>query len=227
MKKIQSFLFLIYLLIIFQAHAQDTVILHHTWYTTIYVHHLKAPILSHYYFTAMNRAAHAAKRSAFHDDPQLPADQQASARDYKGDKYDKGHLSPDDDFRFSASAESDAMEYTNQAPQAPKFNRITWRELENHVRQLGKKYDTMSVYTGCIYHSPKFLSGDVAIPFEYYKIIFYEDASEAYLGLNMNQEGTYIGTKSTISLIEKLTGFKYQKRVVKYLKEKEWNKVIW
>jgi endonuclease G len=219
------FQWILYPLMIFQAHAQDSIILHHAYYTTFFVRHLKAPMLSHYYFTARNRV-HVVKRSSFHDDPELPADEQATAKDFLHSGYDKGHLSPDDDFRFDAGGESDAMEYTNQAPQAPEFNRVTWRELENHVRQLGKQHDTVSVYTGCIFVeygplgsnvlSPIKLKNDVTIPAIYYKIIFYHDSSEAFLGNNSDTEKPYLIMKTTMQLIEQLTGFTFERGDVKY-----------
>lgn len=53
---------------------------------------------------------------------------------YDGFGYDRGHLAPSADFRWSAKALSESYYYSNMSPQAPEFNREQWADLENHLR---------------------------------------------------------------------------------------------
>lgn len=54
--------------------------------------------------------------------------------EYDGFGYDRGHLAPSADFRWSKKALSESYLYSNMSPQAPDFNRIGWGKLENMMR---------------------------------------------------------------------------------------------
>jgi len=49
---------------------------------------------------------------------------------YDGFGYDRGHLAPSADFRWSRKALSESYYYSNMSPQDPDFNREDWAELE-------------------------------------------------------------------------------------------------
>ncbi len=86
--------------------------------------------------------------------------------------YDKGHLSPDDDFRADTITQAESMVYTNEAPQASSFNRGIWHTLENYARKLAENYN-VEIWTGCIY-------GKTNVPLYYWKILHYNGVYEAY-----------------------------------------------
>lgn len=53
---------------------------------------------------------------------------------YDGFGYDRGHLAPSADFRWSKQALSESYFYSNMSPQKAAFNRGAWAELESHLR---------------------------------------------------------------------------------------------
>ncbi len=53
---------------------------------------------------------------------------------YDGFGFDRGHLAPSADFRWSAKALSESYFYSNMSPQIGDFNRRKWAELENWLR---------------------------------------------------------------------------------------------
>ncbi len=57
-----------------------------------------------------------------------------STYEYDGYGYDRGHLAPSADFRWSAKALSESYFYSNMSPQRPEFNQKRWAELENFLR---------------------------------------------------------------------------------------------
>jgi len=65
--------------------------------------------------------------------------QEDSTYTYDGFGYDRGHLAPSADFRWSAKALSESYYYSNMSPQLAKFNREKWAELESMLR--GYVYD--------------------------------------------------------------------------------------
>lgn len=68
---------------------------------------------------------------------------------YDGYGYDRGHLAPSADFRWSKTALSESYFYSNMSPQLPEFNRESWAKLENNLRAYvtSKKVD-LFVITG-------------------------------------------------------------------------------
>ena len=57
-----------------------------------------------------------------------------STYEYDGFGYDRGHLAPSADFRWSKKALSQSYYYSNMSPQLPGFNREIWAQLENEIR---------------------------------------------------------------------------------------------
>lgn len=53
---------------------------------------------------------------------------------YDGFGYDRGHLAPSADFRWSELAMSESYLYSNMSPQLADFNRASWADLENNLR---------------------------------------------------------------------------------------------
>jgi endonuclease G len=53
---------------------------------------------------------------------------------YDGYGFDRGHLAPSADFRWSEKALSESYFYSNMSPQVADFNRGKWAELEGMIR---------------------------------------------------------------------------------------------
>lgn len=74
-----------------------------------------------------------------------------SSYTYDGFGYDRGHLAPSADFRWSATALSESYYYSNMSPQLPEFNREIWGKLENLMRAYVMRYEVpLLVVTGPI-----------------------------------------------------------------------------
>ena len=73
---------------------------------------------------------------------------------YNGYGYDRGHLAPSADFKWSEKALSESYFYSNMSPQLPEFNREGWAKIENFLRAYvySKNVDLL-VITGPIYNS--------------------------------------------------------------------------
>ena len=58
-----------------------------------------------------------------------------SSYEYDGFGFDRGHLAPSADFRWSKKALSESYYYSNMSPQIGDFNRQKWASLENWIRE--------------------------------------------------------------------------------------------
>lgn len=112
------------------------------------------------------------KRPYFIEDSKVTT-KSADWRNYKSSGYDKGHLVPAGDMKFSKQA-FDATFYTsNVAPQLSSFNNGVWNRLEQKVRYWAQKYNGLYVITGSILEDnlPTIGHEKVAVPNYFYKIL--------------------------------------------------------
>ncbi|MCL7762344.1 DNA/RNA non-specific endonuclease [Polaribacter sp. Z014] len=97
----------------------------------------------------------------------------ANWRNYKKSGYDKGHLCPAADRRFSKEAHDETFLTSNISPQEHKFNAGVWNRLEQKVRYWAKKNDGVFVITGGVLENNLKTIGSeaVAVPNQFYKVI--------------------------------------------------------
>jgi len=72
---------------------------------------------------------------------------------YDGFGYDRGHLAPSADFKWSKTALSDSYYYSNMSPQLPEFNRKGWANIEGFLRSYVYENEAdLLVVTGPFYN---------------------------------------------------------------------------
>lgn len=141
----------------------------------------------------------------------------ADKPDYWESGYDRGHLAPSADFRWSEKAVSESFYYSNMSPQKPEFNRESWSNLEALVRRyVGDFGEPVFVVTGGILSDEglaKLGSNEVTIPKRYYKIVMDLNGSErkgiAFVMTNGVNEYPVASYAITINEVEKLTGIDF------------------
>ncbi len=94
-------------------------------------------------------------------------------RNYKKSGYDRGHLCPAGDRRFTKEAHDETFLTSNISPQEHQFNAGVWNRLEQKVRYWAKKNDGIFVVTGGVLKDNLKTIGDddVAVPNQFYKVI--------------------------------------------------------
>ncbi|WP_369970713.1 DNA/RNA non-specific endonuclease [Psychroserpens sp. XS_ASV72] len=94
-------------------------------------------------------------------------------RNYKGSGYDRGHLCPAGDRRFSKKAHDETFLTSNISPQDHEFNSGIWNRLEQKVRYWAKKYNGVYVVTGGIFDDNMTTIGTekVSVPNRFYKVM--------------------------------------------------------
>ncbi len=119
------------------------------------------------------------KRPYFIEDPKVKS-KSADWRNYKGSGYDRGHLCPAGDRRFSEYAYNETFYTSNISPQNRQFNAGIWNRLEMQIRQWCKRYGDLYVITGGVLKNglEEIGAEDVDIPEEFYKIVFRKDGSD-------------------------------------------------
>lgn len=136
--------------------------------------------------------------------------------EFDGFGYDRGHLAPSADFRWSQKALSESYYYSNMSPQKPEFNRERWAELESWIRTYVIDFNEfVYVVTGPVLKEGLKKQGgnQVSIPEQFYKIVLDLDGDEkkaiAFLMPNDYCAYPVSGYVTSIDTIEKLTGLDF------------------
>jgi len=149
----------------------------------------------------------------FKKDP-LVSTQTAHPNDYRGSGYDRGHLAPAGDMKLNYKSMIDSFYMSNVSPQAPGFNRGTWRTLENLVRKwvLDNDCDCF-VMTGPVLTADlKNIPGTtIAIAKFFYKIVYNRETEEVLSFLLPAKKVKFDPIKyaTPIDDIEELTGIDF------------------
>lgn len=154
------------------------------------------------------------KRPYFEKDLKVLS-QSAHYRNYSNSGYDKGHLCPAGDRRFSKFAHDETFLTSNISPQNHEFNAGIWNRLEQKTRYWATKYKNLYIVTGGILeNSSKTIGSEkVTVPNYFYKIIldYQEPEIKAIAFLMPHKESRKALYKFVTSIdeIEQLTGIDF------------------
>ena len=118
----------------------------------------------------------------------------ATLADYRRSGYDRGHLAPAGDMKFSANAMRESFSLANMSPQKNSFNGGVWHRLEQAVRNFAGREDSLFVVTGPVFideEEPKYIGANkVRVPEFYYKVIYDETPPQKMIGFIMANKGS-------------------------------------
>ena len=153
---------------------------------------------------------------------ELVTSRTASKADYWYSGYDRGHLAPSADFRWSKTALSESYFYSNMAPQLPELNREKWAELENAIREyvIENKIQVYVVTGGILNDSlprmqNKGRENEVSIPGFFYKVILdnYNHRGIGFVMPNGNCNYPIMSYAISIDSVEALTGINFFSKI--------------
>ncbi|EIE5875671.1 DNA/RNA non-specific endonuclease [Vibrio parahaemolyticus] len=160
-----------------------------------------------YHITAESVNITNKRSNAFQEDTEMPDYARSTLADYKGSGYDRGHLAPSATMDFTQESMKQSFLMSNMSPQLPGFNRVGWRVLEEHVRDLA------NVVTGPIYQGNEGTIGNgVVIPSAFYKVILDPSFDEAiafivpHRDVSSSELANFI---TTIDEVERQTGLDF------------------
>ncbi|MDX2197020.1 MAG: DNA/RNA non-specific endonuclease [Cytophagales bacterium] len=140
---------------------------------------------------------------------------------YKGYGYDRGHLAPSADFRWSKKALSESYYYSNMSPQVGPLNRESWANLEDAMRYYVIKHKVpLYVVTGPVLRNdlkkiPEAVN-KVSVPDIYYKVVLdtVNRRGIAFMMENKKNEYPLMSYAVTIDSVEKYTGIDFFPKLV-------------
>lgn len=190
-------------------------IIRHTGYTLSYNEKYELPSYVAYELTRNEVLGGEEREDNFREDPAVRTGS-ATLADYRGSGYDRGHLAPAADFKWSAEAMSDTFFMSNMSPQDPSFNRGIWADLEAAVRVMAYENGKVYVVTGPVLTDGPYETigkNEVAVPKRFYKVVLdYTEPEIKAIGFILNNEGSSKSLESfavSVDEVERVTGLDF------------------
>lgn len=160
--------------------AQDTVVVKHHAYTTVFAQSAHIPVLVTY--TLHKEQVHCGVKvprvNVFRADPLIAGT--SLGRDYSKCGYDRGHNMSAEDNACCLVDMSECFYYSNMTPQSPKLNRGLWKSLEIQERNMAMQNDSIVVSIGSYGFDHNIGEDGVMVPAFCWKVIYVPKTKETY-----------------------------------------------
>ena len=194
---------------------QDEIILKRMAYTASYNNKMKNPNWVAWELTRKEIEGTQERTDKFIPDPDLP-EPRVKTSDYTKTGYDRGHMAPAADMKWSLRAMEESFYMSNICPQHKNLNRGDWNDLEDACRAWAKKYGTVYIACGPIYDraKPKRIgAAKVAVPDRFFKVVLiYNRKDPMALGFvfpNIAHSQDLDKYQVTVDDIEHMTGLDF------------------
>lgn len=147
-------------------------IIRHTGYTVSYNENLRLPNWVAYELTRQETQGNVQRTDRFIADPQVKGVIATNA-DYTRSGYDKGHMAPAADMKWSVTAMKESFYFSNMCPQHPELNRRKWKDLEEKIRDWAIADSAIIIICGPIVEdsAQKIGKNRVVVPQKFFKVI--------------------------------------------------------
>lgn len=127
--------------------------------------------------TAEEVAGEYPRKDRFRQDPQVMG-AQGDKTDYRNSGWDRGHMAPAGDFKWSMEAMDETYYFTNICPQNTQLNTGDWKELEEQCRRWAVEYGRIYIVCGPMIEDNvhgKLGENEIVIPDKFYKVVLAPD----------------------------------------------------
>lgn len=154
----------------------------------------------------------------FFPDPDVPEANRVEPTDYRGSGYDRGHMCPAADMKWSEQAMHDCFYMSNICPQDRSLNGGAWERLETACRRWARQEGEVYIICGPIFHNPRkspTIGEDhrVKVPDAFFKVILSlrpgHEKAIGFLFANDNSRQALGEVCCSVDTIEELTGYDF------------------
>lgn len=161
-----------------------------------------------------NGTAASRKEADFEVDPDVPGC--ATLDDYRRSGFDRGHMAPAADMKWSRQAMADCHYLTNICPQHSSLNSRAWNTVEKNCRKWTERYGTLYIIAGPVLsdYMPRTIGqSQVPVPERFFKVIIAPYANPpkgiAFIMPNQYIQGGAASAVTSIDQVEEITGFDF------------------
>lgn len=197
------------------ASADDFILLERAAYMLSYTPATRLPVWVAWHLTA-DHTDGAYKRDGlkFAEDEDVP-EPRATNMDYVNSGYDRGHICPSGDNRWSREAQVQSFLYTNCCPQLRNLNTGDWRELEEKCRVWAQRYGDIYIVSGPLLLNKKHKTigkNKIVVPEAFFKVVLCMRGKPKAIGFIYRNEpankkmSSYV---NTVDDVERITGLDF------------------
>lgn len=139
-----------------------------------------------------------------------------NTKDYSNSGYDRGHMCPAADQKWSSTAMVDCFTLANMVPQDHSLNSGAWKTLETKERLWAQRDSAIVIVAGPIYEksdTKRIGNAGVRVPSAFFKVLIAPYLNEprgiAFVYPNMSAPGNMENYVMTIRDVEKMTGYDF------------------
>lgn len=157
----------------------------HTGYRVSYNSDWHLPNWVAYQLTAEEVAGEEERSNKFLPDPQVKDDPVLTS-DYTHSGYDRGHMAPAADMKWSPQAMRESFYMTNICPQNHSNNAGDWKDLEELGRDLAATYGNIYICCGPIVSDTSHTIGSarrIVVPNAFYKVLLRQKADNSWTAI--------------------------------------------
>ena len=159
--------------------------------------------------------------------------------DYRNSGFDRGHMAPAADMKWSEKAMADCHVLTNICPQAKQLNAGAWATVETNSRKWARRFGPLVIIAGPVLTdrlTRNLGKSEIPVPERFFKVILAPEAAPpmgiGFLMPNSYVEGGAQATAVSIDEVEAVTGFDFfhnlpddiENQVESQCKYRQWNK---
>lgn len=150
----------------------------------------------------------------------------ATLDDYYNSRYDRGHMCPAGDSKWSDESMAQTFLLTNICPQNHGLNKYSWNDLEIECRSWARKYGAVDIVCGPVYRSAvradgkmkaspqqKFIGRNkVWVPDAFFKVVLCRGRNPKAIGFiyeNRSGQQSMKEAATTVDEIERITGIDF------------------
>ncbi|MDR1792464.1 MAG: DNA/RNA non-specific endonuclease [Bacteroidales bacterium] len=135
----------------------------------------------------------------------------ATTEDYKNSGWDRGHLAPAADMKWSKQAMTESFYLSNICPQNHNLNGGVWKDLEERVRSYALQHGRLYVVCGPIVDTSYSTIGEnkVAVPSAFFKVLLQNTQNQwsaiAFVFPNQSGRKPLSSYTLTVNELQKIT----------------------
>lgn len=191
-------------------------ILHREGYTVSYNSTTRLPNWVAWHLTADHVDGHYKRKGiAFQEDLEVETPRAITA-DYTSSGYDRGHMCPSGDCKWSEKAQRESFLLTNVCPQVRGLNAGDWNEMEAQCRRWASKYGDLYIVCGPILygksHHKTIGRNKIVVPEAFFKVVLRAGKDTAAIGFiyknapGNRPKGDYA---NSVDEVERITGYDF------------------
>ena len=151
----------------------------------------------------------------FTEDGQVPTPR-ATDTDFYNSRYDRGHMCPAGDNKWSEKAMTHSFLLTNICPQNHGLNKYEWNDVEMLCRDWARSYGAIDIVCGPVFEKDKQAKyigkNKVRVPDAFFKVVLCRGRQPKAIGFlfeNTGKKQPYAQAVRTVDEIERLTGIDF------------------